>query len=285
MKLPMSVNPNQNGYCIVSSCNGLLCLRPKGSTDNVIICNPTIKDCLMLPKSTLSSFIPWKSYQLGFHFDSLPRKYKVIREFQICDGIASKFQLITVGETSWKDLTPPNYRVEPGFDEAVFWDGGFHWKLSEVANGHGNNGILRFDLAEEKFTSILFHAVIDVSRNFRVTNLRGELKIVEHHRSRFLKIWKVMGNQVEGLLLSLQYTYDFCVPPSRMLQYEVVSEIDEEIYLMQVIAWSRGSSMTKLEIFSRRPIPANLKELMIAKLPRLFKMITYEPSIFSPFAL
>ncbi|WCJ37501.1 hypothetical protein M5689_018632 [Euphorbia peplus] len=239
----------------------------------------------MLPKSTSSSFIPWKSYQLGFHFDSLPRKYKVIREFQLFDDLTSKFQLITVGETSWKDLTPPNYRVEPGFDEAVFWNGGFHWKLSELANGHANNGILRFDLSEEKFSTILLSANSDISRNFQVTNLRGELKIVEHHRSRFLKIWKVMENMVEGLSLSLEYTYDFRVPPSRMLQYEVIAEIDEEIYLMQVIAWSRGSNMSKLEIFSPRTITANLEEVMIAKLPRLFKMITYEPSIYSPFAL
>ncbi|WCJ30158.1 hypothetical protein M5689_011734 [Euphorbia peplus] len=283
MKLPMPIYPNQHGYSIVGSCNGLLCLRPKGSIDNVIICNLTTKNCLMLPASTSSSsFMPWRSYQLGFHFDSSSMKYKVVREFQFLDNLPSKFQLITVGENSWKDLTPPNYIVESGFGGAIFWNEGFHWKLSELANGHGNDGILRFDLMEEKFTTILFTGDNDISQNFRVSSLRGELKIVEHHHSRFLKIWKVTENNVEGFSLSLQYTYDFCVPPSKMLQYKVVDEIDEETYLMHVNTWNRGINRSKLEIFYPRAEPSKLEELTVASLPNLFKIISYKPSLCSP---
>ncbi|WCJ30156.1 hypothetical protein M5689_011732 [Euphorbia peplus] len=145
--------------------------------------------------------------------------------------------------------------------ERYFGMKGFTGKVSELANDHGNSGILHFDLMEEKFSTILFTADNDISRNFRVTSLKGELKIVEHYRSRFLKIWKVIGNKVEGFSLVLQYTYVFCVLPSRMLQYDVISEIDEETYLMQVNAWNRGINKNKLEIFYPRTIPTKLKSL------------------------
>ncbi|WCJ30153.1 hypothetical protein M5689_011729 [Euphorbia peplus] len=290
---------NLSSYSIVCSCNGLLCLRPKERLDRVIISNPITKECLFLPSTTtLRSLM---SYQLGFHFDSTSGNYKAIREFRSFTNQPSKFQLITIGKTSWIDLDPSRYEVEQGFDAAIFWNNGFHWKISERECKVSKSCILRYDLQEEKFTTISYpkgyEGICYYPHSYQVVRLGDDLKIVEYDLSCYLRIWKVVTSggsssrqnipsgalPEEGeFLMLLQYSYALRIPVIRMWQQEMICEIEKEVYLIQV---TMGINECKLDIYTPANGIAPHQELDIAAFPKsLFKIICFKPSLLSPHA-
>ncbi|XP_020537612.1 F-box protein At5g49610-like [Jatropha curcas] len=286
MNLSLNFRYKLSAFRIISSCNGLLCLAPNGKMDPILICNPLTRDCVILPSSrTISRELPVRSYQVGFHFDPLlENKYKVVREFRCDNDEACKFQMIAIGDSSWKDLSgAPNFFLECGFDAAIYWNGAFHWKISELDHRHNNNFILSFDLIDETFYTIFFtnYDEVQVPYNYRLVGLKGELKIVEHD-CRFLKLWNVSGNKIEGFSLWLEHRFILCVPRSRLLQHYLICEIERRSYLMQVFSWEGGNNQTcRLVRFS--PEIEKIYDLEInCELPNLFSIICFKPSIVSP---
>ncbi|XP_021674940.2 F-box protein At5g65850-like [Hevea brasiliensis] len=285
MKLPTYPKLKLLAFYIVCSCNGLLCLAPKEKMDPVLICNPITKDCLILPSAkTVTGFErPCKSYHLGFHLDSSSGNYKVVREYTFTNNAASNFQLISVGESSWKVLSgAPDVVLEQGYETPIFWNGAFHWKISEVDHRNGNNScILALDLSDEKFHTISFpEDERNCPRNYRLVDLGGALNIVEHN-ARFLKIWTVSGNKVGGFSIRLEHMYILCVPPRSLLQHDLICQLEEKSYLMQVFRWENGIQKCRLVKFC--PAIARHLDLSIPGLPSLYRVVCFKPSLVSPF--
>ncbi|KAG8652340.1 F-box protein At5g49610 [Manihot esculenta] len=284
MKLPNNPKLKLSAFYIVCSSNGLLCLAPKVKMDPVLICNPITRDCLILPSAISSVEMVCKSYHIGFNFDPSSGKYMVVREFSYLTKPASNFQLLSVGENSWKEISgAPDVVLEQGFDTPIFWNGAFHWKISEIDHRNSNNScILALDVGDEKFHTISFpEDENNCPRNYHLVSLRGGLNIVEHN-SRFLKIWTVAGNKVAGFFLGLQHMYLLCVPPRSLLQHDLICQIDEQSYLMQVFRWDLNGTQ-KCTLFKFCPTIARHLDLNIPGLPHLFRLVCFQPSLISPF--
>ncbi|KAJ4954619.1 hypothetical protein NE237_011402 [Protea cynaroides] len=93
---------------IVGSCNGFLCIAPEKGDAPVYLLNPITRETMRLPKSQL---ILNRRYSVGFGFDRLSKKYKVVRVYYEGNlrshGVRAFSEIITVGQSSWRKLEFP----------------------------------------------------------------------------------------------------------------------------------------------------------------------------------
>ncbi|KAK1614553.1 hypothetical protein QYE76_020070 [Lolium multiflorum] len=140
---------------LVGTCNGLLCLcdNEKQSGGSLTVVNPATGETLPVPPLPCGD--PGRS--LGWHaaynfaYHPTTGKYKVVHvpcSYNRCYDFET-LQLLTLGETTWRDVSPPaagaRCRLSAGI---VSIDGVTHW----VKVG-GDTRIVSFDLDAECFAS------------------------------------------------------------------------------------------------------------------------------------
>ncbi|KAJ4845583.1 hypothetical protein Tsubulata_049785 [Turnera subulata] len=282
MKLPAHMEFKLSGSLVISSCNGLLCIAPKMKIDPVLVCNPMTRECLALPSSELK--MRYTSHQLGFHYDPSSSRYKVIREYKYRENEVSRFQILSIGDSSWRELASPQYVLDCVFRAAVYWNGAFHWKIQEEDHRRGNNCILSFDLGEEAFFTIPYICQENPGpSNYEIRAFGGNLNLVDRSNLQLMRMWKVAGNKVQGFSICLQREFRVCVPRRLVSGYDFICQPDEDNYLLHVFGWEPGVNRWSLVNFA----PGGeqfFKVWEIPGLPAYFRIICYKPSFVSPIA-
>ncbi|KAK3009668.1 hypothetical protein RJ639_013844 [Escallonia herrerae] len=145
---------------IIGSCNGMLCLATTRKLDPAAVWNPMTCDYLIFPES--KSVRPVLHHFLGIGFDSFIKRYKVVRVYYDSHGSHTfTFEIITLGESSWRHLDTPSGILEIGTGAAVFVDGYFSWIIiSEEVQGCDGIQILSLDIVEEKFQALSLLPVV-----------------------------------------------------------------------------------------------------------------------------
>ncbi|XP_004292659.1 PREDICTED: F-box protein At1g30790-like [Fragaria vesca subsp. vesca] len=118
-------------YClcsrIVGHCDGIICLS--GDGDTTVLCNPSIKEFDLVPKSCL---LPdedcSKTNSVGFGYDSKAKVYKVVNILSYCYSHL-KAEVYELGTDCWREI---EFNVEidevlpePGFDK--YFKGVYYW--------------------------------------------------------------------------------------------------------------------------------------------------------------
>ncbi|KAJ4838867.1 hypothetical protein Tsubulata_010903 [Turnera subulata] len=268
------------GLEIRCSCDGLLCMASDQKLDPIFICNPITRECVILPLSRLKSFVV--SHQIGFGFDKLSQKYKIIREYRTSNNKnESQFQIITLGESSWRQLNPPPNVSVSQLDAAVFWNGSLHWVVDFKT---GNESILALDLSDEKFHTIPFPKFRFSGEYFELLVLRGSLTIVEHE-STTMKIWKVTGNKIEGFSVHCMDEYDTHVCWNRYHCYTTFCHPNCDSLLLQVCLTDNRNAKRDwfTEFVPGMEVPQYFHP-NIRGLPNHFRTVSFSPSFVSPIA-
>ncbi|KAF3456192.1 hypothetical protein FNV43_RR00842 [Rhamnella rubrinervis] len=218
-------------YKLVGSCNGLLFIefftgkkgRKKGKWNIYFLWNPLIK------KFTLLSFLPPSNNMLdfrsmiGFGHDGCSDDYKVVRIFAYKDSSfeALVFSLKT-GSLRYSKLEQPFsnntiykfLKYVPSMGNLV--NGALYWAVSDFDyrdrspndesdwfEDHFNRTdrshrlrfrILRFDLADEKFSWMQAPLYVDPQFNLRLMVFKGK-KLCAYQTDRVIKMWVLEGDK------------------------------------------------------------------------------------------
>ncbi|KAJ4958744.1 hypothetical protein NE237_025855 [Protea cynaroides] len=183
-------------FIIVGSCNGLLCMVSTfwyGCCSifyGIFICNPITQECTMLPVGGGRFFNGGDiaEGQIGFGVDS-SGKYKVIQIFKkqsfssdVDDDCGLKGEIITLGESSWREIEIP-YQSFYSRDDS--WPRRAIEGMPTTHEFSDQPIILVFNLDDDKFSTIEFHPSIELPPYYELglTEIKGSLAL--HHRLDF----------------------------------------------------------------------------------------------------
>ncbi|XP_042505506.1 F-box protein At3g07870-like [Macadamia integrifolia] len=226
-----------NRLDVVGSCNGLVCMAPTNHFDSIFICNPITGECLCLPESNLiaDGLISFRSLfvsRIGFGYDHVAKKYKVIRF--LYDERKLVGEINTLGESSWRKLDFSVNR-EGWFglnsSKALFLNGFLYWMIKRVPDEllSGDEFILAFDICSENFCIIDFPPPLsEPIYELQLINIKGSLAIaIENYDQNFglviSRIWRLVGSMAVGFSLE-QCSYDISCHQQYNKRYALLSD-------------------------------------------------------------
>ncbi|XP_076926424.1 F-box protein CPR1-like [Bidens hawaiensis] len=145
----------QNGIDIVGSCNGLLCVSPRGV--KFAVTNPLTREQKKLPTppywlhhirntSNIRNEVCW-----GFGYDSLAYDYKVIAGFNKRGSKVTFFYSLTLKSNTWKYIGHVECWMRYGSVSGTLCGGKLYWLMKK------DDAILSLDLSTEEFKEIPPH--------------------------------------------------------------------------------------------------------------------------------
>lgn len=257
---------------IMCSCNGLHCLASDKNLDPVVIYNPITRERVILPPSNSKSVIYHQ--QVGLGFDPSTDKYKVVRSYTgfISMHKVGRFEIISLGESSWRELSPPLSIVNRDIWAIVSCNGALYWTMNK-----GISIIVQFNLRDEKFRVVPFPDSFSASHvSGGLFEVWGYLTLVQNDCS-MIKFWRIIDNVDGELSLSPQDTYDTHVKWGG-LHCAFVCQMKQESYLLHVGFWN---SRHQRQEHLTRYFPEKIQNLNleIPGLPGNFKPVCFKPSL------
>ncbi|KAK4259350.1 hypothetical protein QN277_005692 [Acacia crassicarpa] len=178
-----------DGWEIIGSCNGLLCV--KGSRPRQLLClwNPVNIEVREIPQTRKDY---WRPSMFGFGFSGIVNDYKIVRFFRPkkVEGLNSKVRLVkmySLSTDSWKELEPgavQKTRFKCG-NVSVSVDGTMTW----LGDEDSLPVLVSFDIATEVFTLTPIPSVIRVPPT-TLGVYQNKFVISGHHiESQFMDIW------------------------------------------------------------------------------------------------
>ncbi|KAJ4952455.1 hypothetical protein NE237_029287 [Protea cynaroides] len=248
-QIPLGFEPIDHClFDIVGSCNGFICLSSQGYTGPIFIYNPITEEAILLPCPRLKFSPNYHIGRVGFGFDRLSNKYKVVRVHPIppnAEGEDYKnfAEIITVGANAcWRKLDFPRsfqfYGRHP-----VFLDGILYWLV------HGPyppccENIVALDIEGEK------HWTIECPPPRHHSKKRNSL--IHMDGSLSMDIWLLQGSKTMGFSFNLT-TYDvsglvYPHPTNNMSglytrqywgQFLVLAKIGHDTFLLELLSRSK----------------------------------------------
>ncbi|XP_052179616.1 F-box protein At5g49610-like isoform X2 [Diospyros lotus] len=259
---------------IMCTCDGLLCMASALNLDPVVIYNPITRERVILPSSS-SSEQPISSHEVGIGFDPSSNKYKVVRAYTISEGRVKRFEIISLGERSWRRLNAPEGIVDCDGSGVVFYKDALYWTM----NGGHSTLIVQFNLSHETFHMVSFPDYFPSDHaSLGLIEVGGCLTLVENTGS-VIKLWRLTTANATGdnPYFSLLDTYDMHVNWGRS-SCEFVCALNQESYLLQV--GFRNSRDRRQEYLTRySPEEIQYSNLGIHGLPPSFKIVCFKPSL------
>ncbi|KAJ4953115.1 hypothetical protein NE237_029947 [Protea cynaroides] len=141
-------------FDIVGSCNGFICLSRRPYRGSIFIYNPITVEGILLPYPRPRYSDNYRISRVGFGFDRLSNKYKVVRVHQMPpyaeeEDYKNFAEIITVDANSyWRKLDfPRSFRFLGG--HPLFLDGILYW-LVHLPNPSCCENIVAVDIESEK---------------------------------------------------------------------------------------------------------------------------------------
>ncbi|KAJ4950667.1 hypothetical protein NE237_027499 [Protea cynaroides] len=214
-QIPLGFETMENRlFDIVGSCNGFICLSSRPHSGPIYIHNPITEEAILLPRSHLKNS-PLTTTSIGFGFDRLSNKYKVVRVHEIPPMFLEDYknyerfaEVITVGANAcWRKLDfPRSFRFYYGV-RPVFLDGIIYWLVHEKPSSPCCGNIVAVDIESEKHWTIECPPLRYSSRKRKsLIHMDGSLAIIDYS-SKSMDIWLLEGSKTMGFSFNLT-TYD-----------------------------------------------------------------------------
>lgn len=160
---------------IIGHCDGIICLAD--SSNNVVLCNPSIKEFKLLPQPCLKKGID--QCTVGFGYDHKSKDYKVHRVVSYGEDMYDEQRLViyppgveiyTLSSDSWREIGADYLETET----TIFWPECFHVYLKGICYWLGHEQqkdfmsyfdrpdednrqvVILFDTVDEVFHNVLF---------------------------------------------------------------------------------------------------------------------------------
>ncbi|GJR95456.1 F-box/kelch-repeat protein-like protein [Tanacetum coccineum] len=154
-----SIKFRSSDFCIVGSCNGILCVIDKKVWDysknkqlSLDLWNLSIRRKLSVP---VNPRFPFGGAALGFGFDPITDDYKIVSiPIKPSKGYANDSFLYTLKTNSWNEITsflPTKFSYLKVKSSALFVNGTLHWLVEYRIDKHH---ILTFNLSTHMFDKI-----------------------------------------------------------------------------------------------------------------------------------
>ncbi|GJZ41323.1 putative F-box domain-containing protein [Tanacetum coccineum] len=138
-------------WCIVGSCNGLVCFSTSLYYTQVVVTNPMTREVKKLQTFTrIHEFRSRWSLCWGFGYDSFTDDYKVVMGTQMDYDAGTLFQVLTLKSNLWKVMKQVKYNFYNPL--GILWNGALHWFMQDCNSM--KKVILSFDLSREEFEEI-----------------------------------------------------------------------------------------------------------------------------------
>ncbi|KAF5195926.1 F-box protein [Thalictrum thalictroides] len=149
--LMLTIPLHRDVYAMELSCHGLVCFSTLHRKE-VYVCNPSTQEVLKLPKVSFDGsgdIVPSKV--VGFGFDRLSKKYKVLCAFQHLPGKMKCFiyTLDSVEDGSWRQLDDIPGLIQPM--QNAYLNGVVHWMTVAPNDYTRLGGIISFSFEDEKY--------------------------------------------------------------------------------------------------------------------------------------
>ncbi|XP_030505567.2 F-box protein At3g08750-like [Cannabis sativa] len=147
---------DMNRWDNIYHCDGLLLLVNYGfkKTITMMLCNPVLKESMILPKPKNVTFMAHHYHYIGFEHDSRNNKYKCVSIWLYREEC--KVEVYTVGSDSWREINMSqdvmDYIVHAELCNAVCFGGVCYWYICRPRI----EKILSFDMSSEEFRMIDF---------------------------------------------------------------------------------------------------------------------------------
>ncbi|KAL7185323.1 hypothetical protein ACSBR2_027289 [Camellia fascicularis] len=151
-------------YCIVGSCNGLICISDDQLyyKNTTFLWNPLIRKSMLIPNPNIrfTSHGPF-THSLGFGFDSASNDFKVVRIVYLlreCDTVPPEVEIYTLKTGIWRSISDKAlpYIIEDQSPQAYI-NGVSHWVAHTPRDvGIFRNLIVSFDMKDEVFREVSF---------------------------------------------------------------------------------------------------------------------------------
>ncbi|KAK2986254.1 hypothetical protein RJ640_021823 [Escallonia rubra] len=191
--------PHSNEFLqMLGPCNGLVCLTDH---DDIILCNPSIKDFRVLPPPSFNypQGLFSSTLGVGFGFDPHSSEYKVIRIAELYEDDESggyKFHSVNVeiynlSTNSWReiDVVVPCVWFFPCSE--LLFNEHFHWWAND--EDYGGESLLSFHISNEVFQQIRLPNVCAFpdgnERAFLVLNESIALLLFNPSEQTYFDIW------------------------------------------------------------------------------------------------
>jgi F-box interacting protein len=148
--IPDSFSYLKSEYCIIGSCNGLLCLYDIDQC-SAILYNPSIS--LKSKNSPKLASLDWFMLYNGFGYCQVNNKYEVLIVLQNMASKETLTKIYTFGEDSWR--TVQNFTCTPTQLLGKYVNGTLNWVGYKGDVGSTQHVILSFDLEKETYREVL----------------------------------------------------------------------------------------------------------------------------------
>ncbi|KAL5698489.1 hypothetical protein ACHQM5_029521 [Ranunculus cassubicifolius] len=183
-KIPLSFVVSE-WYTFASACNGLFCLPIDGQ--GLMVWNPITNESIYLPESE-----PYRGEKkfLGFGFDIVSNKFKVIRSYTL-----HEIQVLTVGDQEWRNVGGGSLNGERHIlDKIIYLNGSLHWLTRMIQGGLGST-ITSFNLGDESFRMLPIPGDGVISPWHSLCEFEGCLCFIGFDGSNILDLWLWIGNE------------------------------------------------------------------------------------------
>ncbi|KAK1376014.1 hypothetical protein POM88_032207 [Heracleum sosnowskyi] len=182
LTLPFPTSTKSNGFDVVGSCNGVLCLsyvRKKKPRNRLFLWNPATGQLKDIPNYKIGIKLDNCDVSVGFGFDHASSDYKVVRIVRYqSKGFPSdvtRVEVYSLKKNAWKeiDVDLKFTVVAESFCECV--KGVFYW----LTYDDYVPGLVSFNVQSEKFSPVSLPNDIGWLR--KIFNLEESLAIVKFH--------------------------------------------------------------------------------------------------------
>ncbi|KAF5185554.1 F-box and associated interaction domains-containing protein [Thalictrum thalictroides] len=203
---------------LVPACNGLFCYLGdcyNGDFPNLVVWNPIASEYKILPKPDFLHPItnPCSLIKLGFGFDIVSRKYKLVG----CHAYSPwHVQVLTLGDTEWRTIKGGCIDKVDFRDKIIHVNGALYWLSTK--RFHPNREIVRgdpckitsFNLAEEQFGEVLVpdDAMGFVNLGHWLCDLEGCLCLIGYD-NKMLDLWVLKTNNKQQQWVNTRITLPF----------------------------------------------------------------------------
>ncbi|KAH1054573.1 hypothetical protein AAZX31_08G340300 [Glycine max] len=288
-----------NGYWIIGSCNGLVCLGGYHGEEDTIyeywvqFWNPATrmksrKSPRLHVNPCCQGFDPSNSIGFGFLYDDLSAIYKVVSVLSNCRSKKTEVWVYNLGGNCWTNIfSCPNFPILRQNGRLV--NGTINWLAIDMSSSHYEERndiidplvIFSVDLQKDTYKYLLLPKGLDQipdNDQLRIVELRDRLCLYHDRNATHFVVWQMKEFGVEKswtLLMKVTYNHlQIPYPPDRPLLPFCISENGEVLMLV-------NNDVLNMTFYNRRnnrveviPIPNN---------NAWWQATNYIPSLVSPF--
>ncbi|KAL9691664.1 hypothetical protein QQ045_012089 [Rhodiola kirilowii] len=267
---------------VMSTCDGLLCIASDHRQAPVYIYNPVLDRLVKLPSTGVKRKLICHEVGLICHESS--GSYKVVRgyRFKIKGQEFYRFEMITLGETAWTELTPPSLIYECNFGRPLEWKGAIHWKIQSERAVNSRQCILSFDIDKEAFQIVYFKDIPPHHSRLLMLVLDENLVLLESQNS-FLKIWKVGGDIIGGYSINQFSLIQSYMQWGGYFRCRWISETGKDgTYMLHTTYCPSTDSHLRSNLVNFSPKTRSYSQLNLCDMPDHFGTMTYKPTLVCP---